>query len=471
MERLTELIQWSMLLIKFFILIIAILLIFKVWKFFFGFSHHEFVNTALTSSTESDLIVTGFAQVDLLYLKNGGSELIVPSKITEGENVSSLQEKIVLELPKAKEYCLHTYELAFGYRSLAAEKGYYPGAGESPVREPEIISINTLRTENAPDNSTVWCQKKNLKPRRDDLRAELKFAMEYDEIWESHIYHGQKVLARALDLANKKCREINDIVDTKNETECKELELITYLGEKQKELVDDKNSIEAALSNIKMQKNSLAVTSPLKLTALNKRALEQTNKLIVVDKKVRAHESALASVDANVASIVLTFSNIFGVSQERRNWIFFKSKKFLLQRDIAKVYYGAPISPSSIRTKSNLFGPRSISILLQKPNIIAVDRYTSFVVSRNKIDNTNDNNSSLAGYINQQILNSLSSGIARYHNSAVSASEKIMLDRISEYYNLEGVDYDVEFRQSKSGKPSLNFVKGLIDLTSSEIPN
>ena len=460
----TDLLKYLILAVKVFVGIVLLMLLYVVFNFIFGFKSSEFVRVALTSSAESDLIVTSFAQVDLLHLRNRRDEITLPSEAS-AKNFEAVVDK---SFENAKAFCLHSYEVVFGYPSLADERKrvseWDEGAGGAPLAEPEIVAINVLRSENAPDSSTLWCQQKNLQHHRDSLlREQLRFALAHDGVLAEHVNHGQLLLATTLGQANPECRasaESNASAACltthlrrfrEQEADRQAAELQTLETEQLGPLLERRESLGADESDALAGSIDELMAEALQL----RRAVQQNRRY--------------ASLGADVASIVLTFSTTLGVSEERKRFLgLWTSKRFYLQRDISRVYYGTRISPSAVRTRRQRFGPDSIEVVLPTPSIIAMDRYSSFVVARNKIEGKSRSKQSLANYLNQQILTHVERGITRFHKRAVEVAESIMVSRVPSYFGLDGVEYEVRFVGERSFEPNLEFLAGVLDLDSSD---
>lgn len=461
----TQLLEWFILMIKVVLVGVVVMILFSVWKFMFGFKHSEFSRVALTSSAENDLVVTSYAQVDLLFLAKRGNEILIPSPQT----LNNYEQVVNKEFGSAKQYCLHSYEVTFGYPSLSAMREQQPGVDEPPVAEPDIVSINTLRSENAPDSSTGWCLRKNLKTRRDNLINELRFAMEYDEVLHDHLTHGQLVLASILDLANSECLASDKQNATANETKqtCYQDKLVTYWQRQSEKSLAGADELAAGIAANRKAFNQLV--SPEQAKALTTKLHALSSQAFSLKTSAAAQQRAAAR-GGDVASLVLTFSSTLGISQERKRFLgLWTSKRFYLQRDIAKVYYGTQLAPTNITTSWNFLTPNRVVLEFARPDIIAIDRHASFVATRNKIEKKdNKSTQSLANYLNHQILTNLEQGIKRFHPRAVQAAESILINRAPAYFDLEDLEYEIKFRPPKRFDPNLFFNPGVLDIQPSE---
>ena len=388
----------------------------KLWDWvsgwFDGPEEVVFGHSSLQSVAESDALITSLAQVDVLWIAS------------KGEDGTSLALEFPPAETKVEAFCLHTYEVAFGYTSL---RGVDALDGDAGLPAPEMMAIQTLRSEAAPVEQTAACLEKNAGSRRGDLEDAIAEVLHRDGVLGEHEVQGRLTLAVARDFGRPECFQ------TQPAEGCA-LRLVVEQTEELPTRARARSSprLEGSLGNTQVESALLPTETS--------------------EEIVGALDPSLIEVAPGLGAVRVTFSLVSGVNQKRRWALFFEREGFLLQRDVAVVTYGsyvayAPFVETQSPLRRLLWGasaPRVVRI--SEPTVLAVDRWTADLFTHRKIEKEGEDGLTMAAFLNQRMLALLESGLARVHDRATASARAILTRRLLARFPDQSLDIRFEGR-------------------------
>ena len=193
-----------------------------------------FASENIVSIGESRQLFTSLAHVDVLLLKNN-------------EKWGHTFNQDVLN--NSTGFCLHTYAVTFGYDANIIDNS----RKSKQLIDPDILTINPVRAESAPQQISRECEEVNLQSRRDHLKVIIKDVLDtQDRVLSEHMLRGRAALATTIDMYDSDCFEeqapSNCMVSKLNhQLKDKKIELNRFVSEQEKIIADKEKTIRNGL--------------------------------------------------------------------------------------------------------------------------------------------------------------------------------------------------------------------------------
>lgn len=330
-----------------------------------------------------------------------------------------------------KNGALCTYEIDFTVGYDAAQKGktiawfMNPDSNISELSYPDVFSVNLNkagRDSLKQDEKLVESCKAYLFGKPTDNVRGTKLAksrvrqwLKEDGVWLAHMKQGLTQIAYAANTQLYLCKASSNKELCKHNAKATDVTIRKNLEEALKQ-VEEKTIEPAKLDRLRPRKTQTF--------AWRKPKVEQANAFSLVP-------NAYADISINT-SFLATFSTMATVSMTKRRFIVGKDDEYAFRRDMAEVYYGAPMPDIN---NISIFSADKYISQIEEPSVVAINRWTddfgvAYDGKLNELTNRNNlDQKSLEEFLNDEILQSLDAAIARNHNHAVAMAKDYFRNR------------------------------------------
>ncbi len=452
------------------VVVIAVMVIWKFWLWWRPDPPTTYLRTDLVNAQQSDAFFTGFATVAVVQFDTGHDDL-KPFEIIEDENYQK----------KVSGYCYRLYEVSIGYPSLQAAVKNSESLMATPMNEietleaivaPQVLSGNVVEARHGGSVTQYKCDDLNVvsedRPNVDRL-DKLRKALVANRQWSSHVNHGRNVLTtfskRLADQRRALIESRIEAIDASRESLVRVSnadDLEGWKNNTRNALADEnRNSQQPAARGIETSTGIAKLDEILVAADLSRseepeaRGSGQIDKLKQTINGIFAQELSgarerLSDVGGYLGSLKLTFSTIGIFGQEKGRW-FWKRDEFYVRQDLADATYGSDFALDVSRTRAGLFGPKRLEITVPEPRLLALDRYTTVLVSNpRKFKRKNDDE---GAEIENALSGDLAAQLARVEPHAIRFSEAAMTAQIYALVEADVAEVRVRFSSSDRSPP------------------
>lgn len=532
LKRLDNIINWVTLLVVILLALIAWSIGSTILSFFKSTAEFEtFRMSRVEGFDANDQLVTSIAGVDMLwvtYPESGKNRReysliqVLDRQIADQELRDAIYPpdgEVSAEINKFG-YCVHSYEIAFGYPSFAdfqssleSQVAARVSAGDAVnastgfrVPPPEILALNPLGSQVQPPVNTDDCMRKNTEGnQRATLKQEIWAVLARDRVQQVHIKQAQFAAVTLVDAISGACApkldpqstepaepqpdaETSDGVcwrDLLREAWEQSDKTVQASQEKLEILLAQSAWLEAnvALEDAAMENLSLvsaqfdsvepAVIEEFDVSNFTAQAQSLADSIAATDQQLRgwaAEESALLADAAGLGAIQVTISTLFGMDTAWRPWYWADQEGIYLQRDVTSIVYGSSIAPTEIRPPRPFAGDATATVRLKPPSELSRDRRTSFVMQTGNsaawekgAGKTVKEN--LGSFVTRSINESVNSVERRVRHRALDSAEAMLRNRVTNWFDGEVI---IEFEDSDD--PLLFELRDWIDQQGFAVP-
>ena len=522
MKRIDTVINWVTLLVVILLGLLAWRFGAMIWNLFRSSTEFEsFAVSRVEGFDASDQLVTSIAGVDMLWItypENASTEYslvqILDRDVSAGPGMSAsgaatyekngreLLAAMFPPLPNQDDkvgafgYCVHSYELAFGYPSLAdfqnsldRQVADLPDDVDIATRidtlripNPEILALHILNTQLQPPINTDDCMRKNESgKRRTALEEELWAVLEHDRVKQVHIKQAQFAAVTLVDAIRDGCSagQADDSGAKATESQGSERKLCwrKLLTRSWQRSAEQVQISERQLSELIAQAAWLRQQSTLGADALaalpnvgvmatdiEPKAIENfdaagidatvqqiSTRVDTLNAELQAfagEESALFADAAGLGAVQVTISTLFGMDTAWRPWYWKDQEGVYLQRDVTNIVYGSSVAPTAIRPPASDPVNRIGLVRLKAPAILSRDRRTSFVLQTGSptawTKGTEGNvEGNIGAFVTDSINGSVDNVERRIRRRAIDSAEALLRQRVANWFR-GGVQIEFE---------------------------
>lgn len=513
LKRLDNIINWVTLLIVILLALIAWSIGKTILSFFKSTAEFEtFSISRVEGFDANDQLVTSIAGVDMLwvtYPESGRNRReysliqILDRQIADQKLRNAIYPpngEVSAEINKFG-YCVHSYEIAFGYPSFAdfqtsleSQVADRVSAGESVdtltgIRfpPPEILALNPLGSQVQPPVNTDDCMRKNTEGnQRATLKQDIWAVLARDRVQQVHVKQAQFAAVTLVDAISGACApkpgsQAAETTDPQPEAATNDgvcwRKLLSEAWERSDETLHASEAKlemllaqsawleaniaqeDAALESLTLMSSQFDSVAPVVIEGfeasnLTVAAQSLADNIGSTDLQLRgwaAEESALLADAAGLGAIQVTISTLFGMDTAWRPWYWVDQEGIYLQRDVTSIVYGSSIAPTEIRPPRPLLGDPTGTVRLKPPSELSRDRRTSFVMQTGKAAAWEKGagelvKENLGSFVTRSINQSVSSVERRVRHRALESAEAMLRNRVTNWFdgavNIEFEDRD-----------------------------